>query len=329
MTPQEENLIREWHRTYVEDVTLDLVLSEAPQSRVLRTFCTDFNRIASRIGFKTTDAETGELPGIRIMPRLVYHAAPHGSELDPFLEALKIVHPGDPSVQSPEPTIDFTSDLPVYLKLFVAPQCPFCPTAVRQVLPLALSNQNLSLAIIDSLLFEDDARHYAVQSVPTLLMDDDFRWTGPLPVSEIIQLINNRRPAKLGADSLRNLLEQGRADQLTGMMVKEGAIFPALYDLLTHSKWPVRLGAMVVIENLSEQNPGLARQVVAPLQARFDKVDPMAQGDILHTIGQTGELTVVPWLKTIGTQSDDPEIKDAVHEAVQTIKARTANPGVR
>ena len=328
MTPQEQIQIRDWQRTRSETVELSVGLSDHPQSQALHTFCTEFSRVAPRIDFRTTEAETGELPGIRIMPRLVFHAAPHGSELDPFLEAINLFHLGEPSVPPTDPAFDCASELPVFLKVFVAPQCPYCPTSVRQLLPLVLSNSNLNLAIIDSLLFEDDARQFAIQSVPTLLMDNDYRWTGPLPIAEIIQLISNRHPATLGADSLRNLLEQGRADQLTFMMIKDGSIFPALYDLLTHSKWPVRLGAMVVIESLCEQDPGLAKQVVAPLQEHFNRVDPMAQGDILHTIGQAGDLTIVPWLDAIATQSGDPEIKESAHEAVQAIKTRAAHPNM-
>ena len=324
LTPQEQIQIRDWHSTCLDDIEIKVVLSDHPHSRILRTFCTEFSRVAPRIGFRTTDAENGELPGIRIIPRLVFHAAPQGSELDPFLEAINMFHPEDPSVQSAESTLDLNADLPVFLKLFVAPQCPFCPTAVRQFLPLVLASTNLNLAIIDSLLFEDDARQLAIQSVPTLLMDNDYRWTGPLPIAEIIQLINNRDPATLGVDSLRNLLEQGRADQLTNMMIQDGSIFPAFYDLLTHSKWPVRLGAMVVIESLCEQDPDLAQRVVAPLQAHFNGVDPMAQGDILHTIGQAGDVTAIPWLDAIGSQSSNPEIKESVHEAVQAIKTRAA-----
>jgi thiol-disulfide isomerase/thioredoxin len=325
MTPQEQIQIRDWHSTRLDDIEIKIVLSDHPQSQAVREFCTEFSRVAHRIGFRTTDVETGELPGIHITPRLVFHAAPQGSELDPFLEAINMFHPGDPPVQSSKPTHDLNPDLPVFLKLFVAPQCPFCPIATRQFLPLVRANANLNLAIIDSLLFEDDARQFAIQSVPTLLMDNDYRWTGPLPIAEIIQLINNRDPATLGVDSLRNLLEQGRADQLTSMMIKDGSIFPAFFDLLTHSKWPVRLGAMVVIETLCEQDPELAQQVVAPLQAHFNKVDPMAQGDILHTIGQAGDVSVVPWLDAIGTQSNNPEIKESVHEAVLAIKTRSAH----
>jgi hypothetical protein len=99
-----------------------------------------------------------------------------------------------------------------------------------------------------------------------------------------------------------------------------------LYDLLTHPKWPVRLGAMVVVETLGDQNPALARQVVGPLQKQFNTADPMAQGDILHIIGQAGDSPVIPWLESIGSTSENPEIKEAATDAVQAIQTRSAGP---
>ena len=326
MTPQEEASIHSWHQTVSNDIKLTVRLAGDSQSKALGNFCETFARLAPRIDFQTDDAEPDDLAGIQIAPRLLYHAVPHGTELDPFLEAIQIFHQNESAAglsgrMAPQPT-----DLPASLKLFVGPQCPFCATAVRQLLPLVRADENLRLAIIDSVLFTTYARARKIQSVPTLLLDDNFRWTGTLPIGEVTQMINNRDPVHLGAESLRNLLEQGQAGRLAAMMIAHGNIFPALYDLLTHPKWPVRLGAMVVVETLGDQNPALARQVVGPLQKQFNTADPMAQGDILHVIGQAGDSPVIPWLASIGSTTENPEIKEAATDAVQAIQTRSAGP---
>jgi len=322
MTPQDEASIHIWHQSLNAEVELTTLFANDPQSDALRKFCEDFSRIAPRVGLRKADPEADDLPGIQINPRLVYNAVPAGPELKPFLEAIKAPLINDPAL-SPGQTITLTTDLPASLKLFIAPQCPFCPTVVRQALPLVMAGENLRMAIIDSFLFSAYAQQQNVQSVPTLLLDDHYRWTGTLPLPEIIHLINNRDPAQLGADSLRNLLQQGRAVQLATMMITHGSIFPALYELLTHPKWPIRLGAMVIIETLCDQDPALAQQVVDPLQKKFSGVDNTTQGDILHTIGQAGDYAVIPWLEAIGPKSDNPEIKEAAHEAVLAIRSRS------
>jgi hypothetical protein len=325
MTPKEEARIKNWHDTLAENVVLDLNLSDDPQSETLRTYCEIFTHHAPRIGFKKKAVEPDALPGIRITPQLAYHAAPQGPELDPFLDAITQCHHKASPGQTSGHRINLTSNLPAMLKLFVAPQCPFCPAAVRQLLPLVQAGDNLGLAIIDSLLFEDYAQELNIQSVPTLLLDDHYRWSGTLPLQEIIQIINHRNPIQLGTDSLHNMLQQGDAEKLAAMMVAHATIFPGLYALLTHSKWPVRLGAMVVMETLCDQAPDLAKQVIAPLQDKFSTVDETVQGDILYTIGQAGDLGIIPWLESIEYQSASAEIKEAVREAVQSIRTRIVN----
>jgi len=324
MTPQDEATICNWHQSLNEEAELTALLSIDPQSEVLRTFCEDFTRIAPRVGMRTSAAEADDMPGIQIHPRLVYNAVPQGPELEPFLTGIKAFRSDDSETLSAGQPVTPATDLPASLKLFIAPQCPFCPTVVSQLLPLVKAGENLSLAIIDSLLFPTQAQTQTVQSVPTLLLDDHYRWTGSLPLQEVIHLINNRDPAQLGADSLRNLLQQGRAGQLAEMMIAHGSIFPALYELLTHPKWPIRLGAMVVVETLCGQDPALAQQVVVPLRKKFSRADNTTQGDILHTIGQAGDLSVIPWLESIAPTSDNPEIKDAAREAVLAIRDRFA-----
>lgn len=322
MTPQEESSIHIWHQALHDDVELTTRFTDDPPSNVLRKFCEDFTRLAPRVGLRKADPEADDLPGIQINPRLGYSAVPAGPELEPFLEAIAAPLENGPAGLAPGQTITLTTDLPASLKLFIAPQCPFCPTVVRQVLPLAMAGENLRVTIIDSFLFADYARQQNVQSVPTLLLDDHYRWTGTLPLPEVVRIINNRNPAQLGADSLRNLLQQGRADQLATMMIAHGTIFPALYELLSHPKWPIRLGAMVIVETLCERAPALAHQVVDPLRQKFSGVDNTTQGDILHTIGIAGDFTVIPWLESIGLKSDNPEIKEATRDAVLAIRSR-------
>ena len=323
MTPAEETIIRRWSAALAADIHLTLFRSGGPQDETLSAFCAAFGRVAPRIHFQPRDSGAERLPGIQIRPGLTYHAAPQGTELEPFLEAIQIVHQPNPSDRLATPTPTTATGLPAYLELFIAPQCPFCPTAVRQALPLLQSGNAFELAVVDSFLFPLYARDRAVKSVPTLLLEDDYRWTGSLPWQEVVQLIGNRDPAEMGPRSLRSLLEQGRADHLADMMINRRTVFPALYHLLLHPKWPVRLGAMVIVETLCERDPALARQVAEPLQKSFQTVDVAVQGDVLHTIGQTGDTDIISWLEEIDRTTSASEVKEAALEAVLAIRKRS------
>jgi hypothetical protein len=83
-----------------------------------------------------------------------------------------------------------------------------------------------------------------------------------------------------------NMIADGNASLLSKMMLEKNMIFPALMDLLVHPKWPVRLGAMVALETIAEENSALAQKTMLPLWDRFDAVDDKVKGDILYLVGE-------------------------------------------
>jgi len=168
------------------------------------------------------------------------------------------------------------------LVIYVSPQCKFCPEAVSQLLPALSLNHNIRLTVIDAVHFPELAQKDDIQSVPTLILEDQFRWTGTIQINEVFEMMAKRDPNALGPVSLEMMLKDGKAGQLAEMMLKEAEIFPAFYNLLTHSKWPVRLGAMVVMDELIEKNHDLAAQALERLWERFYQVDNRVKGDLLY-----------------------------------------------
>ena len=140
---------------------------------------------------------------------------------------------------------------------------------------------------------------HRIRSVPTLLLDDQFRWTGSVPLEELIDTINTRDPVSLGPASLESIIKEGGAGRLAAMMLEAEKLFPAFYDVLTHNKWPIRLGAMVVIEEIAGKNPDLAAEALSPLWDRFHGASVQIQGDILHVFGEIGDPRSVSWLESV------------------------------
>jgi alkyl hydroperoxide reductase subunit AhpF len=71
-------------------------------------------------------------------------------------------------------------------------------------------DKKLQLTIIDGTLFPEMMQTYQIRSVPTLLLDEQFRWTGSIPLEELIDTINTRDPAALGSASLESYHKRGR-----------------------------------------------------------------------------------------------------------------------
>jgi len=270
---------------------------------------------------KSEKKDTADPPSFRIGSNIFYHALPQEKELDPFLEILSQI--ADQGIIETYDTGDAEKiGIPAELYLFVALQCGFCPTAVRNLSRLALRNGLIRLSIIDAALFPEMAGENDVRSVPTVLLDKQFRWSGSFLMEDIIRMMVQRSPEHLSAGSIQNMLEDGAAGKVAEMMVHYEQIFPSFYDLLIHEKWSVRLGAMVVMETIAEENIELAGTATAPLMQRYEGADPSVKGDMLYLLGTIASPEIIHPLKSFLSDSEAPDLKDALQEAISAIESR-------
>lgn len=326
MTLQEEERIRKWNSELSGDIQISLIVTEDKRTEEFSEFCDNLRRLAPKIRITEEEGEAKEPPAIRIGHAVRYHAIPLGTELEPFLEALSVLDKRFSRL--PVSIRDYLDKirLPALLRLYVSRQCPFCPATVRQLIPLPATNELIQLAIIDCILFQEMAQSDRIQSVPTLLLDEQFRWTGSLQMEELVEIITNRDPAKLSASSLERMLKEGNAAKVAEMMLEKEKLFPAFFDLLIHKKWPVRLGAMVAMEEIANRNPELAAQVIEPLCESFHHVEDPVKGDIIYIFGESANYEIAPRLETILGSQYDTEVKEAAKEALEKIDKKGARP---
>lgn len=319
---EDARIISEWNDGLAGPAVLTFLRSgEAVDEPFLR-FCRALADGAPMVEVIPSAGPPGQPPALEIRPNLRYRAVPAGPELPPFLEALS-----GPVPEAPAAAAD--RDLPGG-RLYIADGCPFCPTAVRAMLPLTAERIPLvDLTIIDAGMFPDEAAADGVRSVPTLILEDPFqgdrfRWTGTPDVSEIRSIIITRDASRMGAESMTRMIQEGDAAELAEMMLSRGQIFPKFIDLLTHEKWPTRLGAMVAAEVLAERSEELGRQLVAPLWERFPAVDAAVQGDILYILGVAGGSGVLSRLHSVLEGPYPPEVKEAATEAVESVRVESS-----
>ena len=319
MTPEDEAIITEWCRKTDGEIRIGLILTEDDRSKQVQAFCEDLSRLAPGVRIEKEQKDGGHAPEINIGQNISYQAVPFGKELDPFLGALggRDTLAGD----LPSSVRDTLSQIrvPAILKVYIAPQCPFCPQVVARLLTLVASEGLLHVTVIDGILFPEKAENDHIRSVPTVILDDQFRWTGMIQLEELVHMMLSRDPSKLGADSLRKILEEGNASGLAQMMIESGKIYPAFLDLLTHEKWPVRLGAMVTLEFLAEERKEMASQVIAPLWDRFSRVDDRVKGDILYVFGESNDPSVIPKINTVLGGPYSGEVQEAAAEALEKL----------
>ncbi|MGD8524435.1 MAG: thioredoxin family protein [Desulfobacterales bacterium] len=320
MSPNEEKLICKLNDKISHPIKLTLFETEHEKNKAFVFFCEKLSQLVPQIQFVKADGDFQSAPMIGIGNGIRYQAIPTGTELEPFLEALAFNDSSAINIPKLLQKSVCDIEIPAVLTIYVAPQCKFCPEMVRQLIPLPELNRNIKLIIIDCTQFPELMQQYKIQSVPTLFLDDHFHWTGSVNLEELIGMMKDRDPSLLGAVSQEMILKEGNAAQLAQMMLEENIIFPAFYDVLTHDKWSVRLGAMVVMEEITRQQPALAAQAIKPLWERFFEVSDQVKGDILYIFGEIGESQALAKLKSVLSGKFGKEVKEAAEEALQKIK---------
>ena len=284
-------------------------------------FADRFAALAPGVHIQKETTDTAEMPAILIDPNIRYHALPSGKALEPFLNALTRKDTA-PAPGMSNPAVLKNIKLPMDLDLYIAPQCGFCPTAAARLIQLALHAPLIRLSIIDAFLFSEQSQTRGIRSVPTVLLGERYRWTGAFDMQELVDMMVHQDPAHMQASTLQNIIQEGNAAQVAEMMLGYGQIFPAFLELLFHDKWSVRLGAMVVMEEMIVKNIGLVASVVDALWEGAKTVDEPVKGDIYYLLGEAADATLIPKLQTV--LSDDPgkELKEAVEEAIARIEER-------
>jgi hypothetical protein len=318
---QDQLIIRSWHEKLSGEIMLKLILTEDKRSEAFAVFCDQLSGLASQVHITKKKSETEQKPVILVGPNIRYQAIPEGKELKPFLEVLTLLDAQNDSSGKFNKAVE-EINIPAELELFIVSHCGVCPHVVRQVASLAIANEMIRLAVIDVSLFHEKAQSEGIRSVPTVLLDGQYRWTGTIQLADIIEMLVNRDPAHLGASALRNIIEEGNAARVAELMLEQGLIFPSFLDLLIHEKWVVRLGAIAALETVIEKNGDIAAQVVDPLLERYPLVNDQVKGDILYIIGETGDQNITSELENIFKKSDNPELQETAREAVMKIWER-------
>lgn len=323
MTPEEEKQIEQWGRNLRHEITIDLTLTSDERSSAFKTFGDQLVQLVPKIHVKIEREDLTSPPLIQV-GNVTYQALPSAKELQPFLDLLSGA--GNTTDQLPASLQKQLSkiEIPAPLKIYITPFCPFCPVAVAQLISLAAGNEFIKLAVIDGAMFPEMAQSDQIQSAPTVLLDDQYRWTGSINLQELVDIILNRDPARLSAVTLENMFAQGDAVRVAEMMLDSAEIFPAFPELLVHKKWPVRLGAMVAFETLVVRNSQLAVQVVPVLWKQFFQVKDAVKGDILYLLGISGNTEMIPELEKVVSGPYHAEVKEAAVDALKELHPKAA-----
>ena len=262
-------------------------------------------------------------PTIEIRPNLRYMALPGGREMAPFLQTLIFRSRSETSLAERTLSRLATFITPTQVEVMVSPTCPHCPIVVGLVNQLALASIYLEVTIIDITLFADFAEKYSIRAVPTLVIDGQDQLVGNISEDLLVDKLTNQSPATFHPDSFKKIVKEGDAEKLAGMMVADADVYGGALQLLTDPDWSVRMGMMVVLEELAERSPVLVQSVYPYLVELLDHEDANQRGDMAYLLGLIGNVSVLEPLKMLLNDTNS-EVAEAAFEAIQQIQEREA-----
>lgn len=322
MMDKRDKLMKAFNDRLSSDIKIFMMKADDDQCDAIQAFCFQLSLKTSKVEIVFEEDEKVTRSCILVTNNIRYHAEPNGTELEPFLEALAILDGQKPKL---DPKIKKRLDalqIPVSFKLYVTPGCPHCPQAARDLIALCAAHPNVYVDVIDAELFQGMAQTDKVQSAPTIILNNEFRWSGATYLNEIVEVMTCADLTTLSAKAMESLVNEGGADQVTALLLRSKKAIPGFNELLVHESWSVRLAAMVVMEELIAKDMALATACIAPFQERLADLDDQVKGDIVDLAGKTCGKDWLPTLESLSKAGGDEELMDIVQEAIESIKAR-------
>jgi hypothetical protein len=325
---REKETVRAWsgHVTAPVHLTVEKTLDE--RSSDLVDFARELARMVPGLTVEISEREVRDLPAILVGSGWIFHGIPAGAELRPFLEILALSGQKTPPAVDPDlfSLLD-TLESPRELTLYVTAQCPHCAHMLFDLAPLPFAFPRLIVRGIDASLFPEETRPLGIRAVPTLLHGDDFRWTGRVKIREVLEVVCRQDRGELSAAATIRLLKEGKAQEVARLMARSEHAWKDFPRVLTHPEWSVRLGALVVLEDLAEAHPDLARSYLSPLWERMETAPESVQGDILYAVGLAGDRSWIGvlerWLKE---HTPGPDLLEVAREAMEKLGSVIRDP---
>ncbi|SMC22403.1 hypothetical protein SAMN02746041_01424 [Desulfacinum hydrothermale DSM 13146] len=318
---REKEIVRAWSAHVTASVHLSVEKTLDARSAKLEDFARELARLVPKVSVEVLERESDDLPALLPGAGWIFHGVPDAAELRPFLEILALsTQPTPPPLDRDLLSMVASLESPRELTLYVTPHCPHCAHTLFDLAPLPLASPRLLVRVIDADSFPEQARSLGIRAVPTLLLGETFRWTGQVRIREVLEVVCREEGGALSAAATIRLLKEGKAEDVARLMARSDRAWQDFPRILTHPEWSVRLGALVVLEELAEARPDLARSHLSPLWDRMDGAHLSVQGDILYAIGLAGDRSWISVLERWLEENDPgPDLLEVAREALEKL----------
>ena len=195
--------VREMFTGIDNDVTVHLFLEDREC-----LYCNDVKDMVEQVGELTDkinivehkgslDSEEAKDMGVEYHPAIVLHGKdtykikfygiPAGHEFGALINSIIDVSKGTAPLP-PDVIEDIASiDKPINIKVFVTPQCPYCPEMTRLSHQAAILNPLISSEMFESLEFQQLTQKYEVFGVPKTIINETTTIDGLSPLDMFVE----------------------------------------------------------------------------------------------------------------------------------------------
>jgi len=113
--------------------------------------------------------------------RVRYFGIPSGYEFGGFLEELIDVANGTTDLAPATKAALQGLVRDVHIRVFVTPECPFCPAAARLAQKMAVESDKVTTDVVEANEFPDLVERYEVHGVPKVIVNETVEFVGAQP----------------------------------------------------------------------------------------------------------------------------------------------------
>lgn len=134
-----------------------------------------------------------------------YYGLPLSQEFSPFIYVHQYIATGE--LKIPKNFLEEVKNIDVYLhvKVFVTPECPYCPIVVDTLNQVGIVNNNILIEVIEAMEFPWEADKYGIYYVPAVIISDVERIDGYVPPDILIKTLKRAVHKLKGQEIPRDL----------------------------------------------------------------------------------------------------------------------------
>jgi hypothetical protein len=218
--------------------------------------------------------------------RHFYQALPEGPEGPPWVALLKMLAGGEAGLQAG--TLAALGNHPglLTIQVLVTPACPFCPRMVELAHRLAAAGPQVRTRVVDILLFPEWAERYRPKAAPTTMLGEEVFLTGVQTEAALSAWLVRMASEDFALQLYRNDLLEKRLAEAGARLRRHPEHLPWAARLLAAEEFGIKLGAMALLEEISDQDLGLQGRILEALAPLLKGAADQVVGDAAFLIGR-------------------------------------------